>query len=90
MTKTARFLLAPGFVFASLAIALIVLMSVGTPEWTCTCDGKDSWKYVGPNGIDQGSQHLDATGHATSCKRTDFSGKVMDRVFGLIFPEHEA
>ena len=90
MKKTAWLILIPGLALAGLGAALAVLMHVGDPKWTCSCAGTDRWQYVGPNGIEESGSHLDATGHTTSCKRTDWVAQVMDRVFGLIFPGHEA
>ena len=88
MKKVVWLLLIPGLLLASIAVALVVLMESGEPEWTCSCENGE-WSYIGPNGSDESKTHLDATGHSTSCKRTDQSAKFMDRVFGLIFPEHE-
>jgi hypothetical protein len=82
-------LLVPGAVLATLGVGLALLMSLGTAVWTCSCAGGDNWSYVGPDGFEESSAHLDATGHETSCERTDWSAKVLDRVFGFIFPEHE-
>jgi hypothetical protein len=90
MKKTAWLILLPSLVLASVAVALIVLINMGDPVWTCNCDSADHWHYVGPNGAEESEMHLDATGHITSCKRTDWAAKVMDRVYGLIFPGHEA
>ncbi len=83
-------LLVPGAVLATLGFGLGLLMSLSTAVWTCSCSGADSWSYEGPSGIEESSSHLDATGHETSCERTDWSAKVLDQIFGFIFPEHEA
>ena len=90
MKKTAWVIIVPGLLLATAAAALMILMSLGSPRWTCTCDGSDHWQYVGADGIHQGRMHLEAIGHSTSCKRTDWAAKVMDRVFSFIFPGHEA
>ena len=85
MKQTTWLVLIPGAILASLGVALIVLMNVGSPIWTCSCDDADHWQYVGPNGVAEGESHFDAARHTTSCKRTDRAAKVMDRVYGLIF-----
>jgi hypothetical protein len=89
MKKTALLLLVPGLVLASLGVGLAVLMGSSDPNWTCSCENKE-WNYLGPDGPDESRSHLDATGHTTSCERTDSSAKLMDRVFGFIIPGHEA
>jgi len=86
--KTAWLVFLPGVVAATLAVVLMVAMEASDPEWLCSCDAGD-WHYVGPNGVEGGRDHLDATGHATSCKRTDGAAKIMDRVFDAIFPDQE-
>ena len=89
MKKVIWLLLIPGILLASVAAVLAFAMGSSEPEWTCSCEAAD-WSYVGPNGSDESEAHFDATHHTTTCKRTDQAAKLMDRVFGVIFPEHEA
>ena len=88
MKTGAWFFLIPGLLLAVCAIALIAIMTIGTPEWSCSCSGSDHWSYKGPD-MGESEKHFDATRHTTSCKRTDQSAKILDRVFGLLFPGHE-
>jgi hypothetical protein len=58
----------------------------GQEQWTCQCDVAAHWRYSGPSGVAESKAHLLATGHPTTCRRTDHATRVMDRVFNAMFP----
>lgn len=78
-------ILIPGAMVATLTVVVMLTIAASEPEWSCSCDAGE-WHYVGPNGVNDGRDHLDATGHTTSCKRTDRAATVVDRMFDTISP----
>ncbi|AOD13803.1 hypothetical protein PD5205_00522 [Xanthomonas fragariae] len=72
-----------------MVVTLAVLMESQDPQWTCSCEDSDHWHYVSSDEIEESESHLQATGHTPSCKRTDRIAKIMEQVYGIIFPDQK-